>query len=308
MLPYTNSIQNDTFPAFHEAPLYCEGKLVSDSKAIKRTSLLLDEQPIIRVVGKGYKLIQHEDIYNKFHSILSEQIPYEHWHSVECEKRFSWNGAKMTAHFKFPSLYTQYRTNQGYSIKRTFHVYLKNAVDGDWSARSGVGLMDFFCANFEMGGEWAIFSRRHTSGFDLDDFVAPQVNYISSFDQMRKKHDHQIRTPCDDFKAIRYLQSVPKWTRRLCDSEGRELEQPDGSPVIDMNKTGDKLYDQWKSETETKGRNIFALSSALTYWASHDSDTFSIKKSAGEKNTLAVLLDRQEFVGKLLKESPFVAA
>ena len=278
------------FPEFEEVPIYRKG------------------QPGIKVVGQGYKLIQHKDLYNKFYSMLSEKIPYEHWYNVECEKRFSLNGAKMSAHFKFPSLFTEYRTKSGRNIKRTFHVYLKNAVDGEWSAKSGVGLMDYFCTNFEMGGEWTIFSRRHTSGFDLDDFVAPQVNYISSFDQMRKKHDHQIRTPCDDFKAIRYLQSVPKWTRRLCDSEGRELEQPDGSPVIDMNKTGDKLYDQWKSETETKGRNIFALSSALTYWASHDSDTFSIKKSAGEKNTLAVLLDRQEFVGKLLKESPFVAA
>lgn len=299
--------ENDEFPEFYEAPVHSEGRLIEDCKAIKRKSLFLEEQPAVKVVGKGFKLIQHEDMYDKYYSILSQQIPTEHWNNVECSKRFSPNGAKMTALFKFPSLYTEYKVDNT-AHKRTFHAYLKNAVDGEWSAKSGVGLMDFFCANFEMGGEWAVFTRKHTSGFNLDEFVAPQVNYISSFDQMVRKHDHQITTSCDNAKTLNYLQTIPRWNKQLCDEDGRKLEYADGSAVIELNSSGNKLFDQWEYEAKNRGSNIFALSSALTYWASHDSDEFPIKKTAGVKNTLSVLSSRQEFVGNLLKETPFVAA
>ena len=73
-------------------------------------------------------------------------------------------------------------------------------------------------------------------------------------------------------------------------------------------QTVENIVRTFKSALEARIASKVPSSSALTYWASHDSDTFSIKKSAGEKNTLGVLLERQEFVGKLLKESPFVAA
>jgi len=74
MLPYTN-------PTTDYAP-------IESNKEIRRKSLYLGEargnfpefeevpiyrkgRPGIKVVGQGYKLIQHKDLYNKFYSMLS---------------------------------------------------------------------------------------------------------------------------------------------------------------------------------------------------------------------------------------------
>ena len=76
-------------------------------------------------------------------------------------------------------------------------------------------------------------------------------------------------------------------------------------PIIELNKAGERIYDQWEYEREDKGNNLFALSSALTYWSTHDSNEFPVRQRKGEKNCLGVLAERQKFVGALLKEAPF---
>jgi len=303
---------NDQFPKFKSVRILDQetGYLIEHKKGIKRVSLNPDE-PVMDIVGEGYKLIQHEDLYNTYYSALNEKIPHEYWHNVEISKRFSPNGALMFALFKFPNLFTEYTLSNwrddlpSRSVRRTFHVFLKNSVDGSSSASAGVGLMDFFCENFEMGGEWELFRRRHTSGFRLDDFVSPQSNYISSFEQMRLKHDHQINTSCDDVAVIKYLEHNPSWTRKVVDDDGRSLEHADGTPVIELNRPGNKLFEQWRHESQMRGNNLFALSSALTFWSCHDSDNFAVRRSNGVKNTLKVLLDRQSTVQRLLQKAPF---
>jgi len=304
---------NDEFPRFKSVKILDQetGYIIEYKKGIKKISLNPSE-PVLDVVGEGYKLIQHEDLYNAYYNALREKIPYEYWYNVEISKRFSSSGILMFVLFKFPTLFTEYTISNWRddlpprSVRRTFHVFLKNSVDGSSSASAGVGLMDFFCENFEMGGEWELFRRRHTSGFRLDDFVSPQKNYISSFEQMRLKHDHQINTSCDDVAVIKYLEHNPSWTRRVVDDEGRPLEHADGTPVIELNRPGTKLFEQWRHESHMRGNNLFALSSALTFWSCHDSDNFAVRRSKGIKNTLRVLLDRQSTVQRLLQKTPFV--
>ena len=99
---------------------------------------------------------------------------------------------------------------------------------------------------------------------------------------------------------------TPKWYKQLCDDDGRKLEHQDGSPVVDINQAGERIYAQWEHEKEDRGSNIFALSSALTYWSSHDSDDFPVKKTAGASNSMSILADRQKFVANLMSKAPFV--
>ena len=296
-LTLSNSID---FPRFIEVyDEYHYGKL---DKGIRN----LETYDIVNTPGKGYKLVQHEDIYGKFKEYLKKSLATYDYQALEEEVKFSKNGAKMSCKFSFPTMNVSYEHSQRGVQTRSFFVLLKHGVDGQWSAESGVGLMDFACLNFEMGGEWDLFKRKHTSRFSVDEFVAPQVNCVGQFNLLKDKHTHQLETPCGAAEVMDYLCKIPKWSKQLCDDDGRKLEYQDGSPVVELNRAGDRIFEQWSHEKKDRGPNVFALSSALTYWSSHDSDDFPVKKSAGASNSMGILADRQKFVAGLMKKAPFV--
>ena len=262
---------------------------------------------IVSTPSKSYKLVQHEDIYSKFKEYLQQSLAAFDYYSLKEDVSFSKNGAKMSCKFSFPTMKVSYEHTKHGPTDRSFFVLLKHGVDGKWSAESGVGLMDFACLNFEMGGEWDLFKRKHTAGFSVDKFVAPQMNCMDQYYALQNKHLHQVNTPCDDVKVLSYLKSIPKWSKQVCDEDGRKLEHQDGTPVVDTNKAGDRIFGQWIHEKNDRGPNIFALSSALTYWSSHDSDDFPIRKAAGGSNSMSILADRQKFVATIMQKSPFKA-
>ena len=273
-----------------------------NSKGIRN----VDTDEIVSTPSKSYKLVQHEDIYSKFKEYLQQSLAAFDYSSIKEDISFSKNGAKMSCKFSFPTMKVSYLHTKHGPTDRSFYVLLKHGVDGKWSAESGVGLMDFACLNFEMGGEWDLFKRKHTAGFSVEGFVAPQVTCMRQFDILKNKHAYQLETPCSDSTVLSYLMGTPKWSKQLCDDDGRKLEHQDGSPVVDINKAGERIYAQWEHEKKDRGSCIFALSSALTYWSSHDSDDFPVKKTAGASNSMSILADRQKFVANLMSKAPFV--
>ena len=139
----------------------------------------------------------------------------------------------------------------------------------------------------------------------MNSFMKLQNNFVDYYYAMRKAHSKHTLHKFNDHNVTEYLRKIPKWSRQMCDDEGRKLEHYDGTPIVELNKAGERIYDQWEYEKEDKGNNLFALSSALTYWSTHDSNEFPVRQRKGEKNCLGVLAERQKFVGALLKEAPF---
>ena len=67
------------------------------------------------------------------------------------------------------------------------------------------------------------------------------------------------------------------------------------------NILSDRLLAQFTQDADVRGGNVFALSSALTAYASHNSQRFPLNKRGGELS----LLKRQEKVGKWLSSDIF---
>ncbi len=264
----------------------------------------------VNIVTKGYKLIQHELVYNAFSNYLDNPDLFDN-NALKREEdiSFSPNGAKMVMKFKFPALAVNYYSeNQQDTIKRNFFVIVKHGVDGDWGLTSGVGLMDFACANMEMAGKWESFKVLHTRNFNINDYLSVQKNYMDTFYSMRRKHTHQLDTYMSDAMVERYLLSIPDWSTQVCDADGRKMVNHDRTPKLELNKPGNAIYDQWIIEKRDRRSNLYALSSALTYWASHDSDEFPVRKRSGHKNVVSSLHERQKLVSKLTSEQPFEIA
>ena len=65
------------------------------------------------------------------------------------------------------------------------------------------------------------------------------------------------------------------------------------------------MKDQYLTEVSTRGSNVWALASALTYYSSHNSEEFPVKGSASNDNVTKSLLDRSRRVNTWMNSSPF---
>jgi len=65
------------------------------------------------------------------------------------------------------------------------------------------------------------------------------------------------------------------------------------------------MKDQYLTEVETRGSNVWALASALTYYSSHNSEEFPVKGSAANDNVTKSLLDRSRRVSSWMTSAPF---
>ena len=83
-----------------------------------------------------------------------------------------------------------------------------------------------------------------------------------------------------------------------------------GESVIDSlpgmsKRRGKKLKEQFLLEVSTRGSNMWALASALTYYASHNSPSFPVKGSAANDNETKALLVRGRQVTRWLESKQF---
>ena len=65
------------------------------------------------------------------------------------------------------------------------------------------------------------------------------------------------------------------------------------------------MKDQYLTEVRTRGSNVWALASALTYFSSHNSEEFPIKGSVANDNIAKTLLDRSRKVNTWMNSTPF---
>ena len=271
-----------------------------------RQALMSEDGKCFGVHSTGYKVVQHEDLFNRFKEYLLDRIG-EYAEDYKQKVLVSHGGARAYAVWEFPKLAFDILTPNGFKTNSTLIVYCKNSHDGAWSPTGASGLMDFFCENMEMGGEWKLFRGKHTSGFTIDKFLAPQVNWISTFREQRNRQITQAYTPCGIYDAEKFVLSIPKFSQKAKDSDGEPLEV-DGVAVLEPNRLGNSIMDRFHKESEMRGHNLFSLSSALTYYASHDSEEFPHRKRAsalysGSKE-MANIVKRSEEVRDIINTHP----
>jgi|TARA_R110000765_G_scaffold385213_1_gene477021 hypothetical protein len=61
-----------------------------------------------------------------------------------------------------------------------------------------------------------------------------------------------------------------------------DLGHQHSSKLIRINRMGHKLYDQFVDEVRVRGNNLWSLYSAMTYFASHDSERFGLSRSTND--------------------------
>ena len=302
-------------PHIHEYRLNAEYKYALKSSPpthvqIEGMKALMSQGNCLGIHTNSYKVIQHRELFERFKEYLMARLG-KYSKNYEEKVMVSHNGARACVLWEFPELAYDITTPQGFSTRSKMIVYSKNSHDGSWAPTSASGMMDFFCENLEMGGEWLLFRGKHTSGFTIDKFLAPQVDWIQTFGEQRDRQIRHANTPCDIAKVREFILSLDDFSKVLTDDNGEPVsDRSEEGSAIERTPTrlGDRIETRYLKEAEYRGHNMFSLSSSLTYYATHDSEEFphvKRKRALGGKVTeMQSLLTRSDQVRKIINTHP----
>ena len=234
------------------------------------------------VVGDKYKVTQMRDFTDATEAMLINALPNDKFKDMEINDTMSHGSAVRCRKYTFPAFSKPIETRK-HSTEVALTVALVQSYDGSTSNGFVTGLLDFFCTNGMISGDYTKGNKRHTSGFNLTNFILDMDKVVKDFYNDIQRYQIWAGTDIPVIQAEGTIESLPGMSDRLAKG----------------------IKDQYLTEVRTRGSNVWALASALTYYSSHNSEEFPIKGSAANDNVARALLDRSRKVNTWLRSSVF---
>lgn len=234
------------------------------------------------VVGNKYKITQMGDFTKATEEMLLEALPNDKFKDLEISDSMSHGSAIRCRKYTFPAFSKPIETRK-HSTDVALTVALIQSYDGSTSNGFVTGLLDFFCTNGMISGDYTKGNKRHTSGFNLSNFILDMDKVVRDFYKDIQRYQVMASTDIRIPQAEAVLEALPGMSDRLAKV----------------------MKDQYLTEVSTRGSNVWALASALTYYSSHNSEEFPVKGSASNDNVTKSLLDRSRRVSGWMNSTPF---
>ena len=234
------------------------------------------------VVGNKYKVTQMGDFTEATEEMLLEALPNDKFKDMEISDSMSHGSAIRSRKYTFPAFAKPIETRK-HSTDVALTVALIQSYDGSTSNGFVTGLLDFFCTNGMISGDYTKGNKRHTSGFNLSNFILDMDKVVRDFYKDIQRYQVMASTDIRIPQAEAVLEALPGMSERLAKV----------------------MKDQYLTEVSTRGSNVWALASALTYYSSHNSEEFPVKGSASNDNVAKSLLDRSRRVNTWMNSTPF---
>ena len=234
------------------------------------------------VVGDGYKVTQMRDFTEATEAMLINALPNDKFKDLEISDSMSHGSAVRSRKYTFPACSKPIETRK-HQTEVALTVALVQSYDGSTSNGFVTGLLDFFCTNGMISGDYTKGNKRHTSGFNLSNFILDMDKVVRDFYKDIQRYQVMASTDIMVTQAEATIEALPGMSEK-------------------MQK---RMKDQYLTEVSTRGSNVWALASALTYYSSHNSEEFPIKGSASNDNVTRSLLDRSRQVNKWMNSGAF---
>lgn len=255
----------EAVPIAHEMPDFSFEEIPTHiGRLIRRTDTLQG----LGVVGARYAIAQNTDLADKLAEGCEAALPAHALQGIELKESTSKNGAFSRFEYRFPNLGADIRQLTGRSTQLQFRVSVSNGFGGQ-AIRTVAGAIDFFCDNGMVLGDFETSVFRHTSGFNpnkVRDFVRLEADRFNERVRIWQRWALNEITPADAELALEHA-----------GMSGRVVK---------------RIMEQFDLEAQERGCTTWALYSALTYRASHNSDRFKVRDTGVDN--IAETLDRRE--------------
>jgi hypothetical protein len=279
-----------TFPALQETgftaafqPIYLgDGSEIDQTtgRAVVRT----DTNKALGIVGNNYGIAQNNDLREVIMTACEKVMPREYLRDIGLTEQTSGGGAFTKFTFEFPNAAATIRQTMraaGYNrVKETmlnFRVSVINSFGGRTPAILQAGAMDLVCLNGMVLADFDTSKKRHTSGFNPEYFA-----------EFLEEQAQQFKTRVSVWQSWADKQITPSQAEETLKAAGI-------SPRLTA-----KLMEQLDREAQARGQTVWALYSALTYYASHNSAEFGVKGSGQKDNAAEALYKRSAEVSRIV--------
>ena len=245
---------------------------ISSNKVIRRD----DTGEALGIVGNRYGIAQNAGLYEMLTNAARETLPVNALKGMELKEVSSYSGAYTRFELAFPAMRVGIKQKNSETDLK-FRVGISNTFDGNGSVRVFAGAYDQVCENGMCIGELVKQLARHTAGFTpgkFSEFISREMElYLTRAREFQKWANCEI----DQDTAENVLKAAGLSERRTA-----------------------SMLDQFATESVSRGNSVWALYSALTFYASHNSERFNIRNSGNVDNAGASLEQREREVSKII--------
>ena len=265
----------------------CTGIAGDNYKMLTRGDGWAEQDTLLSIVNTKYRVVQNEEILIPMQHQMINHFDPSVLADIQIKDHIAKNGAVCFSEYILPKMKGSVETDTGHKTEIGLRFILKNTFDGSSSVVFYGGVIDFFCTNGMISGEYNVTKKRHTKNFSVDGFLA-------AFDNSIERHQDivmQYQRWAD--KKIYNTDKVVRLFRKLSTGNEQEPKKKNG--------LSGKLFAQYIDEASVRGNNVFSLVSAMTHYASHDDDRFPLRINSDSDS----LFNRQETVRKWLNSNAF---
>jgi hypothetical protein len=158
-----------------------------------------------------------------------------------------------------------------------------HGVNGTCSNTTIFGAIDFFCLNGQIRGKHDKVMRKNTSNFSLDRFIV------------------ELERSQQDFTA--QAEQMQRWAETtIAHIDVKELLKT----IMKSERKAEKMYSLYNNETITRGRNLWALYSAFTNYASYadERNGFALRNTGHDTQAIS-MFQREVDVSNWIESKQF---
>jgi len=249
--------------------------------------------------AKGrYHIVQNASLFQALNEAAKNTLNVREIESAILTEKTSDDGAFSSVQYRIPAMRETIGYANGNHTEIDFTIGFINSFDGSTSVKMRFGCYDLVCLNGLVLGEFEQATGRHTAGINIARLGAFIADGITGYKNNIRAIKNMAASPLTK-------QQAHQW---LLDNVG--CKAGEGNEKT-LNRLGESLYNQFKYEATSaefnRGFNVFALHSALTYYASHnDADSgFTVRASGSSDNEAKSLDKRGEKVRRLISRDSF---
>jgi hypothetical protein len=235
------------------------------------------------IVGEGFKCASHGDFYRGVYETVTEELSPEETENAKFNWRSARNGAWSMLDITLPDMKVDIATDKHQTTLGNRIIAL-HGVDGSCSNQTFFGMIDFFCTNGMIRGEYDKVRKKNTSNFSLDSFI---------YELTRARKDFYAETA----KMQVWAQTSTKYV------DIKSLLEE----MISSKRKAEKMYMLYLQEASTRGHNKWALYSAFTNYASYadERNGFNLRNTGHDTQAIS-MWSREQEVSKLVSDKRFV--
>lgn len=242
-----------------------------------------DTNKLLAIVKRSYTVVQNTELFRAFEQELVKWLrEYNYSPDIIKFHEVSHYGEHACVRYRIPSLY--FTTNGGDVV---FELYVWNSF-GSRAIRVGWRALCLLCTNGLVGvRDVDVIVRKHTAGLDVRSLIEHAPFFISAFKLFADR-------------AIAW----------------QKLHLTSGT-MEDLLRKFPNTSDKWvlamqqrhsENERSMYGDTLWGLVNAVTWWASHDDDTYMRVRGAEQNDNVAHALHERAMRVRQWMETPYFLA